>query len=360
MKLEDFVIHDYVTADLFQGTESFKEILIQGNPVVVKENTNFKGVLTLNDLLVNPYNLIIDSYSPKPLVNSDDDALPVLALMCQNNYEFLPILKNGNFDGVISKKELFLKFLDNEFKEDPVIENQDVVELTNELVQKNKFLAIIGHDIKNMFNQVLGSLELLDKRLQNISDVKVQKTLQMARQSALQVNAAFEDMLLWARLSTGQLQFAPRVLLLNKYITDAVIQFQLAGNVKNLTINNSLESELEIFADENMLKCILLNLVYNAIKFTPSGGMISVHAQSIENNTVLVVEDSGQGMSSQIQNRIFNENYSTVGTSNEAGLGMGLIICKEFIEKHKGEIHISSEVGIGTRVIVSFPNHQAI
>ncbi len=360
MRVEDFVIHDFVIADPLQGTELFKKTLLQGHPVVVKENAIFKGILTLSDLLTNPYNLVIDSFSPKPLIDSDDEVFPVLTLMCKSNYEFLPILKNGNFEGVISKRQLFLNFLEHEFKEERLDDETDINEIRKGLALKNKFLAIIGHDIKNMFQQVLGSFELLDRRLQHLQDEKAHAILKLARRSAEQVNSAFEDMLLWARMNTGQLPFAPRILPLNKCLDDVVKQFQLAGNIKNIVISNRLESAMEIYADENMLRCILLNLVYNAIKFTPSGGEILLHAKAVGTNTEIVVEDSGQGMSSQIQEKIFNESYSTRGTSQEAGLGMGLIICKEFVEKHKGEIHIVSEVGVGTRVVVLLPNLPAM
>ncbi len=355
MRLEDYIIHDFVTAEPYQGTAQFKKVLVQGKPVVVKEDNNFKGILSPSDMLISPHNLVIDSVSPKPFINIDEDVLSVLEMMCSRNFEFLPVLKNGIFDGLISKRKLFFEFLSFDLKGKQSREVEDVRELREELALKDKFLSIIGHDIRNLFNQVLGSLELLDKRLHPIKDDRAHALLHLARRSAEQVNTAFEGMLMWARLGTDQLPFVSETLPLNDYLKKVVNQFQLAGNVKNVTIKNNLNTELDIYADKNMLSCILLNLVYNAIKFTPQGGEISLTAQCTATHIEILVEDNGIGMSEQVQSNLFIGSSPRKGTAEEAGLGMGLIICKDFVEKHNGRISVTSQEGRGTKIVVSFP-----
>lgn len=116
-----------------------------------------------------------------------------------------------------------------------------------------------------------------------------------------------------------------------------------------------LNADVEIYADRNMLSCILLNLVYNAIKFTTAGGEIWLDAKQGEGKTEIVIVDSGLGMSLQQKDQLFTEGHSVSGTLNEIGAGIGLIICKEFVEKHNGTIEVESEQGKGTRVRVAFP-----
>jgi signal transduction histidine kinase len=358
MKVGDFIIRDFTVAEPYQGTSGFRKNLLADHPVVVKEEGHFLGILTSGDLVNRPRNLVIDCLSSKPSVDIDEEVFPVLLFMCQNNYEFLPVMKAGSFEGLISKNNLFLEFLKSESEHTTPIE--ETLELKKELALKNKFLSIIGHDIKNLFNQIMGSLELLDNNLHRLKDDKSQTVLRLARRATEQVNTAFEGMLLWARLGTGQLPFRPENLLLKDQIIKIVGQYQLAGNVKNITIRNLLTTDIEIYADRNMLNCILLNLFYNALKFTPVGGEIWVDAKQGASETEVVVADNGTGISWQQKKQLFTEGHATPGTLNEMGTGIGLIICKEFVEKHGGRIEVKSEQGKGTQVSVTFPFFNSI
>ncbi len=352
--VQDYIIRDYVIADPYQGAASFKEALLNDNPVIVMENKSFIGILTLNDLIERPHILVVDSMLPKPVIESKSDIFPVLLSMCQNNFDFLPVSSSGVFEGVICKKSLLHEFLNN--MNDMLSGKGDFRDLKNELIFKDRLLAIIGHDLKNMFNQVLGSLELLDIKLQNLEEPKVQAVLRLARRSTEQIYSTFEGILNWARMDTGS--FNPELISLNVQLDKAVDQFQLAGNLKSVAIRNLLIQDLVIYADRHMLFSILLNLIYNAIKFTPNGGEITLDAIAVDNNIEIVVADSGVGLSLQQQEQLFKSNNSQCGTQNELGTGIGLAICKDLVEKHKGNIHIESKVGQGTRVIISMPNHK--
>lgn len=358
MNLTDHLTHNYQVAGPYQHVHEFKNYLLSGDPVVIREDGRFLGILTLHDIVSKPNDLVIDSFYDKPGFQHTDDILPVLLYMYRHNYEFLPALEGREFRGVISRQQLSLSFFGGSEEGSDSSLNDLVLQLKKEISLKNKFLAIIGHDVRNLFAQVLSSLELLDQRLQSTKEIKVHAALRLARRSAEQVNAAFEGMLLWARLATGQLPFQPQELNLNEQLNKIVSQFQLAGNVKNITIKNCLEIPMQLFADPNMLACILLNLVYNAIKFTPGGGEIWLNAKQDNNSTEIVVVDSGLGMSLQQRDELFSGGKPTPGTGNELGAGIGLVICKEFVEKHQGRLEFESEPGKGTRVIITFPNEK--
>jgi signal transduction histidine kinase len=115
--------------------------------------------------------------------------------------------------------------------------------------------------------------------------------------------------------------------------------------------------ELNIFADENMLKAILRNLISNAIKFTHNGGRIDILAKQTEMHTIVTVTDNGIGMDAERINNLFDftKPNSTPGTEKETGTGLGLLLCKDLIKKHKGEIWVESEKGKGTSFIFSVP-----
>lgn len=357
MTLRDCLTNDFRVAAPFEGTHAVKQSLLAGRAVVVMEDENFLGILTLPDLISRPHHLVIDALTPKPVVDVADAPLSVLMLMVKNHFDFLPVMYDGAFCGVVSRRQLVLTFLYDPPPAPAELAAEPVSLPKEELCFKNKFLTVIGHDIKNMFSQVLGSLELLDRKLENMDAGKVHAILKMARRSAEQVNTTFEGMLLWARLSTGQLPFCVQELLLNDHINKLVEQFQLAGNMKNVTIRNDLRAHLRVRADPHMLDCILLNLIYNAIKFSLPGGEVCLDASQTETHIRVVVADNGIGMNYQQIAHLFDQNRSTIGTANEIGAGIGLMICKDFVERHGGVIEVESEENRGTRVVVSLPKH---
>jgi signal transduction histidine kinase len=352
--VDNYITHDYVTANPYDTAEHYKQFLLRRTPVVVKENGIFLGILTLEDLLRHPDRSAGHSLSEKPFAETSQSAWIVLQRMCDHHTDFVPVMHGGVFHGLLAKDDLLKACLANNCND--YAAKQRIDELNRELSSKNKFLSLIGHDIRNLFNQVLGGLELLEARLQYRTDEKTQSVLRMAKRAAVQVNAAFESMLLWARLGSGQLSFNPELLSVSKEFDRIIPQFQLAGSAKGITLKSKLQHDLPIYADRNMVNCIFLNLVYNAIKFTPSGGEVWLDAHKHSKFTEIIIADNGTGMSSLQQKRLFNESKSTAGTLNEPGTGLGLIICKEFVEKNKGTIDVQSNLDQGTKVILRLPS----
>jgi signal transduction histidine kinase len=105
-----------------------------------------------------------------------------------------------------------------------------------------------------------------------------------------------------------------------------------------------------LYADINMLKTILRNLISNAIKFTHEGGSIKLSGAETEEGVTISVTDTGVGMTPDNISKLFGStnNFTTKGTLNETGSGFGLMLCQDFIEKHKGKIWVESEVDKGS------------
>jgi signal transduction histidine kinase len=101
----------------------------------------------------------------------------------------------------------------------------------------------------------------------------------------------------------------------------------------------------------------LRNLITNAIKFTNSGGKISIYAVSKQDQIYITVEDNGVGMDNETINKLFSLSnpITTIGTAKERGTGLGLILCREFVERNGGKIMVVSEVGKGSRVTFTIP-----
>jgi CheY-like chemotaxis protein len=115
-----------------------------------------------------------------------------------------------------------------------------------------------------------------------------------------------------------------------------------------------------VFADENMLRTILQNLVSNAIKYTKKGGSIIIDSELADNFVSVVITDNGVGIKPEALEKLFDiANIQTSrGTDEEGGTGLGLLICREFVEKHGGKIGVESEPGKGSRFWFSLPVAQ--
>jgi signal transduction histidine kinase len=141
---------------------------------------------------------------------------------------------------------------------------------------------------------------------------------------------------------------------------DAVEVLKLTANKKNITINYFVAEVIIVFADIDMLKTVLRNLVSNAIKFTNPGGLIDIYAEKTQSNIIISVSDEGIGIAPEILNKLFDitQIHSASGTADEKGTGLGLLLCKEFVERHDGKIWVESELGKGSKFKLSLPLYK--
>jgi signal transduction histidine kinase len=162
---------------------------------------------------------------------------------------------------------------------------------------------------------------------------------------------------MWARTQQGKIPFKPQILNFKDIFKDTLEILAPNANAKNITINYSATDEINVFADIDMIKTVLRNLVSNAIKFTNSGGSINIDAKQNSENVIISVYDNGIGVPPENLTKLFDisEVITTTGTAKETGTGLGLLLCKEFVEKHGGKIWVESEVGKGSDFKFNLP-----
>jgi len=222
---------------------------------------------------------------------------------------------------------------------------------------KDKFFSIIAHDLKSPLNQLLGLSEILQKEIESERTDDVIKLAKFINDSAKSGRLLLENLLEWSRSQTGSINFDPEILDL-KSITNEVMRLN-ANNAKqkDIAIKSGIEKGVLAFADENMIKTILRNLISNAIKFTMKGGEIILNAKQADEEVIYSVSDSGIGMESDDLKKLFriDVNPLSIGKSKEKGTGLGLILCKEFIEINGGKIWVESTLGEGSTFHFSIP-----
>ena len=229
---------------------------------------------------------------------------------------------------------------------------------------KDKFLAIIAHDLKSPFNAIQGFSELLVNRINESKEEevcdKVRNYAEIIYSSSKKATGLLENLMEWALIEAGDIRFKPEILKVSEMTDQTREALDSALKLKSIQLIDNSPENMEIYADKSMLNSILRNIISNAIKFTPKLGQITITSQQDKNETKIAIQDTGVGMNEETRSKIF-DNYeleSQPGTDNETGTGLGMILCKQFIRKHEGEIWVESEINKGTTFHFSLPNKK--
>ncbi|NCC72355.1 MAG: sensor histidine kinase [Sphingobacteriia bacterium] len=226
-------------------------------------------------------------------------------------------------------------------------QNQELA-LTN--AEKDKFFSIIAHDLKSPFTAMIGFSELLIEEIKEKNYDILGEYADMVHKSSNQAFNLLTNLLEWSRSKTGRIKFSPETFSLGELAAETIALANHSAIQKEITIENHVTENIEVFADRAMIHTVLRNLLSNAVKFTCKGGRVILSAITENNQITVKVSDNGVGMSKQQLSGLFNisQSQSQPGTMNEKGTGLGLILTKEFIEKHHGSIQVESEPDHGT------------
>jgi PAS domain S-box-containing protein len=222
---------------------------------------------------------------------------------------------------------------------------------------KDRFMSILAHDLKSPFNGLLGLSEILAKNTRAYNIDKIEKLASSIHKSAVNTYNLLEDLLLWTRSQSGKIPFEPRELIFKDMYDNILQDLKITADTKNIKIKNKTKGKINIFADSDMLKSVMRNLISNAIKFTRPDGKIDISAKTSGSGITISVLDNGVGIEPDALTKLFDISQinTTRGTANETGTGLGLLLCKDFIEKHGGIIWAESTVGKGSDFRFTLP-----
>lgn len=235
--------------------------------------------------------------------------------------------------------------------------NQKNIDLQTSNQTKNKLFQIISHDLRSPLATVSGISKLITIYLKQGRYDKLNSTSKDLGESVTRVLNLTDNLLSWSLNQSGRLPYNPVTLSANKLISGISETYQSVAQHKNIYLEISANDNLFIYGDRSMLETVIRNLINNAIKYTPEGGVILIGALAGKNKTEVYVRDSGRGIPENQIPKLFklNNGKSTPGTKGENGNGLGLILCKDFIERHNGEIWVESEENIGSTFSFSIP-----
>jgi len=249
---------------------------------------------------------------------------------------------------------------DLKLQELALIENQQVInnyaqELEKQNNDKDRFISILAHDLRNPLGAMLGFSDLLSNNARKYSIDKIEKQAYIINQTANKTFELLEELLLWSKSQLGKLPFKPQNHLFEAICQKIIKDFKT--NIKNIQIDCVANEPIHITADLNMFKTIVRNLVSNAIKFTNPYGAITLSATKEHDKAIITVSDTGVGIPEEIIHKLwdYTQTYTTVGTDGERGTGLGLALCKDFVEKHGGNIWVESQLEVGSDFKFTMP-----
>lgn len=213
---------------------------------------------------------------------------------------------------------------------------------------KTNFMATISHELKTPISSIKMSLQLLEKEAGGIVDPGQQQLIHSIKEDSDRLLKITGELLNLSQIETGNIQLVLQPSNPHLMISHAVEAATKEAERYQVNIQiNEAEKVSEILVDTDKTQWVLINLLVNAIHYSPAGETVTVSLEQQGNNVRFAVSDKGKGIDPKYTSRIFDRYFQVPG-SNKSGSGLGLAICREFIEAQGGTIGVDSQPGEGS------------
>jgi two-component system phosphate regulon sensor histidine kinase PhoR len=219
------------------------------------------------------------------------------------------------------------------------------------------FVANVTHEIRTPLTAIIGYLETIETG-EVVSNEDAKRFIDISLKQAQRLNRLVEDLLVISKIELGELNFHFEEVTLLSVLEDAIPLVEAKAGLKNIAIHNKVQKKgTPVWADKDRLTQILVNVLDNAVKFTPDAGSVVIEAGQKDNYAVLTITDTGIGIPKEEIQRL-GERFYRVDRSRSrdlGGTGLGLSIVKHLMLAHGGKMEIESQLGRGTKVSLYFP-----
>jgi len=224
---------------------------------------------------------------------------------------------------------------------------------------KDRFLANVSHELRTPLNAIIGFSDMLSsEELCPTDPAKVREYAAIVRNSGQHLLEVVNTILDMSKIESGNYDMDAEPFAIAQMVEQTCDMVRLRAESNNVTLVRQLDPNLvEMNADKRSVKQILLNLVSNAVKFTPAGGSVQVSTRPDGNHILLEVADNGIGIDAKDLNRLGSPFFQASASHSRSheGTGLGLSVVRGLVGLHNGRISVESEVGRGTRVTVRLP-----
>jgi len=222
---------------------------------------------------------------------------------------------------------------------------------------KSEFLANMSHELRTPLNAISGFSQVLRKQLYGEINEKQAEYLDDVLASARHLESLIDDVLDLSKVEAGQIELQVVPFSLPAALERGVVIVRERATKGGVRISLSSDPGIEtVVGDERRVRQVLFNLLSNAVKFTPAGGTVDVAVARLDGEVRVSVSDSGPGIATEDQVRIFEEfQQAAAGKEQFEGTGLGLALSKRLVELHGGRIWVESEPGKGSRFVFTLP-----
>jgi len=239
---------------------------------------------------------------------------------------------------------------------------QDVTEQEKLDKMRKEFVANVSHELRTPLTTIRSYTEtLLDGALDNKEYTL--NFLKVINSESERMTRLVKDLLQLSKLDYDKMEWNMKSLSILNILRDCVVKMEMAAKQKNQSLSFEAIGELcEINGDKDRIEQVIINIISNAIKYTPENGSIKVTAKRLKDSVEIRIADSGIGIPKDDLPRLFERFYRVdkARSRSMGGTGLGLSIAKNIVEAHKGSIRIESEYGKGSEVIINFPCEESL
>ncbi|MBU0763106.1 MAG: PAS domain-containing sensor histidine kinase, partial [Candidatus Altiarchaeota archaeon] len=270
-----------------------------------------------------------------------------------------PIFKDGIVDQAVY---IFRDVTDREKMKEQLKQNYEQIKSANEELKKldrmkNEFLAISSHELKTPISIINGYADIIHSEVLGSLTQEQKKRVKRIKENSEHLNTLVTNILDLTRMESGDLKLHKKSISISSLIRKTVDDMSHMAAKKNVKIIAKIIVDTRIFADQLRVKQILVNLIENAIKFTPPTKKIYIETSHDRKDIIISVMDEGVGIPKVELRNIFNKFYQIDSSTKRAhgGSGLGLAICKHLVELHGGTIAAESKLGKGSKFTVKIP-----
>ena len=222
--------------------------------------------------------------------------------------------------------------------------------------KKDEFIGLASHELKTPMTSLNGYLQIIDRSLND--EDRNKPFIKKALAQIDKLSALISDLLDVSKIEAGKLPFSYTGFSLTQLVDEVVDLMQYSTKTHNLTVCIDAES-LMVYADRQRIEQVIINLISNAIKYSPDASQVNISVSEQNDKAVVTVQDFGMGINADQQERIFSRFYRVDDlAAHISGLGIGLYISHEIISRHKGELTVESEPGKGSTFKFVIPLKQ--
>lgn len=228
--------------------------------------------------------------------------------------------------------------------------------------QKSAFLASMSHELRTPLNAIIGFSEvLLDGTFGELAE-KQREYANDIHDSGQHLLSLINDILDLSKVESGELELEPGEFELASALDDALVLMKERAMRRGVSLEREVDEGVgPVVADERKVKQVVINLLTNAVKFTPEGGRVTLCASCSPDDFSVWITDTGVGISEEDQSAVFEDYRQVDGehTREQEGTGLGLALSKRIVELHGGQLGVESEVGVGSTFRFTIPRNEA-